>query len=116
MPVAPLTVSVELPQLSVTDKTGAVGMVVGAVVTELLAALVQPAMVCVTVNVPVVVIVLGLMVDPSLHVIVAPVARPVAVITELPQLFTTVKTGAVGIAVGAVVTALLAALVQPPTV
>ena len=84
--------------------------------TELLAALVHPPTVCVTVKVPAVVIVLGLPVPPSLHVSVAPRVTAVAVIVELPQLFTTVKTGAVGIAVGAVVTELLAALVQPPTV
>ena len=35
---------------------------------------------------------------------------------ELPQLFTTVNTGAAGTGSGAVVTELLTGLVQPPTV
>ena len=60
-------------------------------------------------------IVLGLPVPPSLHVSVVP-AGVLTERVELPQLFTTDKTGAAGIAVGAVVTELLAALVQPPTV
>lgn len=49
VPVTPVAVSVEFPQLSATVKTGADGMGIGAVVTELLARLVQPPTVCVTV-------------------------------------------------------------------
>ena len=63
---------------------------------------------------PAVVTVLGLPAPASLHVSV-PVA-PVAVIVELPQLLTTVNTGAAGTGNGAVVTELLVRLVQPPVV
>ena len=50
-PVKPLAVIVELPQLFVTAKVGAAGAV-GFAVTELLAGLTQPLIVCVTVNEP----------------------------------------------------------------
>ena len=63
---------------------GAGGAAVGFAVTWLLAALVQPFTVCVTVKVPVVTV-LGLPVPPSLHVKVP--VTPLAVITEEPQLF-----------------------------
>lgn len=105
---------VELPQLFTTVNTGATGTDNGAVVTELLTRLVQPPTVCVTVYVPAVVTVLGLPVPASLQVNVP--VTPVAVIVELPQLSTTVNTGAAGTGNGAVVTELLTRLVQPPAV
>ena len=49
VPVTPLAVSVELPQLFTTAKVGALGTAVGAAVTELLDKLVQPLIVWVTV-------------------------------------------------------------------
>ena len=49
VPVTPLAVSVELPQLLATAKVGALGTAVGAAVTLLLLALIQPATVCLTV-------------------------------------------------------------------
>ena len=49
VPVTPEAVMVELPQLFVTDKVGAGGMVKGAAVTVLLEALVHPFTVWVTV-------------------------------------------------------------------
>ena len=49
VPVKPLAVSVELPQLLTTAKVGAPGTAVGAAVTLLLLALLQPPTVCVTV-------------------------------------------------------------------
>ena len=49
VPVKPLAVSVELPQLFTTAKVGAPGTAVGAAVTLLLFALIQPDTVCLTV-------------------------------------------------------------------
>ena len=102
------------PGCTDTVAVGAAGNATGAAVTELLIILVHPPTVCVTVYVPAVVTVLGLPVPASLQVSV-PVA-PVAVMVELPQLFTTVNTGAAGTGNGAVFTELLTGLVQPPTV
>ena len=90
---------------------GAAGIAVGAVITVLLAALKHPLIVCVTVNVAVVVTVLGLPDPTSLQLRVPVTALTVRI--EFPQLLITDKTGAVGIALGAVVTVLLAGLVQP---
>ena len=49
VPVTPLAVMVELPQLLTTAKVGALGTAVGAAVTLLLFALIQPATVWLTV-------------------------------------------------------------------
>ena len=114
VPVTPVAVMIELPQLFVTVNTGAAGTGRGAAFTVLLARLVQPPVVCVTVYGPGMVTVLGLPLPPSLQVNVP--VTPVAVMVELPQLSTTVSTGAAGTGNGAVVTALLLILVQPPTV
>lgn len=114
VPVTPVAVITELPQLSVTVRTGAAGIDMGAAFIVLLFTLVQPPAVCVTVYVPVVVTVLGFPVPPSLHTSVP--VTPVAVMIELPQLFTTVSTGAAGTGNGDAVTVLLTALGQPPTV
>ena len=97
VPVAPVTVSVDVPsQLFVTASVGAGGGFCGAAVTELLAALVHPPTVWVTVNVPGALTVLGLAaVLPSLQVSV-PVA-PVTVRVDVPsQLFVTASVGAGG--------------------
>ena len=84
-------------------------MVIGFAVTELLAGLVQPVTVCVTVNVPDVTV-RGLPLPPSLQV--SEPVKPDAVMVELPQLFTTAKVGA-GDKIGFAVTELLAGLTQP---
>ena len=49
VPVTPVAVMVDVPQLLITLNTGALGIVLGFAVTELLVALVQPLEVCVTV-------------------------------------------------------------------
>ncbi len=49
VPVTPVAVIVELPQLLMTFNTGALGIAFGLAVTELLLALVHPLDVCVTV-------------------------------------------------------------------
>lgn len=97
-----------------TVAAGVAGNATGTVVTELLFRLVQPPTVCVTAYVPAVVTVLGLPVPASLQVSVP--VTPVAVMVELPQLFATDNTGAAGTGNGAVVTALLLVLEQPPVV
>ena len=114
VPVTPLAVITEFPQLFTTLSTGAVGTGKGAVVTELLDILVHPPEVWFTEIVVAVVNVLGLPVPPSLQVSV-PVTL-LAVTVELPQLFTTDNTGADGTGKGAVVTVLLVILGQVPTV
>jgi len=87
-----------VPQLSTTVTTGADGIAFG-VATPLPEGLVQPFTVCATVYVPAVVTVIDEVVAPLLHN-KEPV-NDVAVNIELPQLFTTVTTGADGIACGA---------------
>ena len=101
-----------MPQLSTTDTTGADGIACGAA-TPLTEGLVQPFNVCVTEYVPAVVTVIDEVVAPLLHNN-EPV-KDVAVNVELPQLFTTVTTGADGIAFGAA-TPLPGRLVHPFTV
>ena len=49
VPVTPVAVIVDVPQLLMTLNTGALGTAVGFAVTELLLALVHPFDVCVTV-------------------------------------------------------------------
>ena len=49
MPVTPVAVIVEVPQLLMTVNNGALGTTVGLAVTELLLVLVHPFDVCVTV-------------------------------------------------------------------
>ncbi|ALD21340.1 hypothetical protein AM218_09080 [Hymenobacter sp. DG25A] len=111
-----VAVTVELSQLFTTPSTGAAGVGLGAGVMELLAGLIQPFTVCLTVSAVVDVTVRGLPEPPSLQVSVLPATRLVAVTVELSQLLTTPSTGAAGVGLGAGVTELLAGLVQPFTV
>jgi len=108
-PVKDVAVNVELPQVFTTVTTGADGIAFGAA-TPLPEGLVHPFTVWVTVNVPAVVTVMDEVVAPLLHN-KEPV-KDVAVNIELPQLSTTVTTGADGIAFGAA-TPLPEGLVQP---
>jgi hypothetical protein len=109
-PVNDVAVNIELPQLSTTDTVGAAGIAFGAA-TPLPEGLVQPFNVCVTEYVPAVVTVIEDEVIASVLHNKEPV-KDVAVNIELPQLFTTVTTGADGIACGAA-TPLPEGLVQP---
>ena len=97
-PVNNVAVNVELPQLFTTVTTGADGIACGAA-TPLPEGLVQPFTVCEAVYIPGVVTVIDEVVAPLLHNN-EPV-KDVAVSVELPQLFTTVTTGADGITFGA---------------
>mgnify|MGYP000161827994 CR=1 FL=1 len=89
----PKTVSVDDPQLSVTDTDGAAGTANGDAVPEP-AALVHPPTVCVTVYVPAVVTVIDAVVSPVDHNKFV----PVAVNVDDPQLSVTVTVGADGAA------------------
>ena len=84
VPVTPLAVITDEPQLFWTVNVGAGGADVGAAVTLLLGTLVHPPTVCVAVKLPDVTV-LGLPVPPSLHVSVP--VTPLAVIIDDPQLF-----------------------------
>jgi hypothetical protein len=108
VPVTPVAVNNELPQLFTTVTPGADGTNLGAA-TPVPAELVHPLTVCVTVNVPAELTVINEVVAPLLHKNVPEV--PVAVNTELPQLLATVTTGA-SVVTGAAIP-LPAALVQP---
>ena len=110
-PVKDVAVNIELPQLFTTVTTGADGITFGAAI-PVPEGLVQPFTVCVTEYVPDVVTVMDEVVAPLLHN-KEPV-KDVAVNIELPQLSTTVTTGADGIAFGAV-TPLPEGLVHPFT-
>ena len=107
-PVKPEAVKSELPsQLFVTPTVGAAGVFLGAGVTELLALLVQPFTVWVTVRAAVEVTVRGLPLPPSLQVSVP--VNPEAVTVDVPlQLSCTSNTGATGLFFGAAVAASLA--------
>jgi hypothetical protein len=94
---------VEVPQLSTTDIVGADTFEFNGAAAPLPDELVHPFTVCVTVYVPAIVSVMGEVVAPLLHN-KEPV-NDVAVNIELPQLFSTVTTGADGIAFGAATTA-----------
>jgi len=109
-PPTPVAVNSELPQLLITDIPGADGIGVGAAV-PLAAGLEQPSTVWVTVYVPAVVTVIELVVSPVLHNI-DPVA-PVAVSTELPQLFVTSTAGASTVEIKGAAVSLPSALVHP---
>jgi hypothetical protein len=111
-PVKPVAVNTELPQLLLTDTTGAAGIAIGAAVS-LANELAHPLTVCETVYEPDVVVVRELVVSPVLHKI-EPVT-PVAVNSELPQLLTTDIPGADGIGIGAAIP-LATGLEQPSTV
>src|SRR4029078_4959676 len=111
-PVKDVAVNIELPQLSTTDTVGADGIAFG-VATPLPGRLVHPFSVCVTLYVPAVVTVIDEVVAPLLHN-KEPV-KEFAVSVEVPQLSTTVTTGADGIAFGAAIP-LPEGLVQPFTV
>ena len=113
VPVKPVAVSVELPQLLATVTPGAAGVAFGAAMPEP-AALIQPFTVCVTVYVPALFTVIEDVVAPVLHNKVAPAAAVVDKVV-VPQLFTTVTTGAAGVAFGAAMPE-PAVLVQPFTV
>ena len=101
----------ELPQLFVTDTTGADGVDFGAD-TPVPGALVQPSIVAVTVYVAASFTVMDEPVSPLLHC-----NEPVALVdnTELPQLFVTDTTGADGVDFGTDVP-LPDSLVHPSTV
>ena len=109
-PVTPVAVNSELPQLLITDIPGADGTGAGDAV-PLAAGLEQPSSVWITSYVPAVVTVIELVVSPVLHNI-DPVA-PVAVSTELPQLFVTSTSGASTVEGTGAAIALPAALVHP---
>src|SRR6185436_17939173 len=111
-PVKDVAVNIELPQLFTAVTTGADGIAFGAA-TPLPEGLVHPFTVWVTVYVPAVATVMDEVVAPLLHN-KEPV-NDVAVSVELPQLFTTVTTGADGISLGAA-TPLPGRLVHPFTV
>lgn len=111
-PVKLPAVNTELPQLFITDTVGVVGIAFGAEV-PVAAELVHPFKVCVTVYAAALVTVIEVVVALLLHNN-DPVKLP-AVSTELPQLFTTVITGLVGIAFGED-TPVPAALIHPFTV
>jgi hypothetical protein len=113
-PVNPDAVRTELVQLLVTSTTGTVteDPPIGAAV-PLPSSLTHPFIVCVTVYTPGVVTVTGFVVAPLLHNKVP--LTPVAVNTELPQLFATLTEGVAGIALGTAAP-LPALLVQPLTI
>ena len=96
VPVTPDAVTVELPQLSTTAKLGAAGTAKGFAVTLLLLVEIQLPTVCVTVIDVDVKKFLGLPLPRSLQFKVP--VTPDAVTSELPQLFTTAKVGAAGVA------------------
>ena len=98
--------------MSTTDTVGAAGIACGAA-TPLPEGLVQPFSVCVTVYVPAVVTVMDEVVAPLLHNKEPP--NEPAVNVELPQLFSTVTTGADGMSFGAA-TPLPEELLHPFTV
>lgn len=106
----PDVVKVEFPQLFTTVTTGVVGTVKGAAVPEP-GVLAHPPTVCVTVYAPAD--------ETVIDGVEAPVDHnkfvPVAVNTELPQLFTTETTGAEGTTKGAAVPVAIA-LTHPATV
>lgn len=87
----PVAVNTELPHPSTPETVGDEGIALGAAVT-VAGALVQPPTICVTVYEPAV--------ETVIVAVVAPVDQrrlvPVAVSTELPQLFVAVTTGAEG--------------------
>lgn len=96
-----------------TLTVGAVGVVLGAGVIELLAPLVHPLTVWVTVRDVVELTVRGFPLPPSLQLRVAPLTRPVAVMVDVPShLSSLLRVGAAGVVFGAGVTELLAALVH----
>ena len=111
-PLYPDVDNIELPQLFTTVTLSVDGIAFGAA-TPLREGLVHPFTVCVTVYVPAVATVIDEVVAPLLHNN-EPV-NDVAVSVELPQLFTTVTTGADGITFGAA-TPLPGRLVHPFTV
>ncbi len=109
VPVKPVAVNTELPQLSITVTPGVTGMAIGAAVA-MANELLHPSTTCNKVYDPAVGDVIELVVCPVLHN-KEPVT-PVAVKTELPQLLLTDIPGAAGVGLGAEV-ALAGALEQP---
>lgn len=95
LPVVPLAVNSELPQLFITVTPGETGIALGVAVA-LPDALMQPPTVCVTVYVAAVVDVIDAVVSPVLQCKFVPIEFN----TELPQLSITVTTGAKGIGLG----------------
>ena len=90
------------------------GIVIGAAVTELLAELVHPFSVCVTVYAPAAATMCGLSMPASLQVTLAPLAKPDAVKVDVPlQLLTTAAVGADGVVGWAPIVPLAAADMQP---
>ena len=109
VPVTPVAVNTELPQLSTTVTSGVSGMTFGAAIA-LANELVHPPIDCDKVYIPAVGNVMELVVSPVLHD--NDPVTPVAVKTELPQLLLTDMPGAAGVGLGADVT-LAAGLEQP---
>jgi hypothetical protein len=95
-PVKPEAVNTELPQLLTTLTAGVATAAFTGAAMPLPGALVHPFTVCVTVYVPAVLTVMDVVVAPVLHN--NDPVKPVAVNTELPQLFTTDTAGAAGTA------------------
>ena len=112
-PVKPEAVNTELMQLLVTLTEGAATEELSGAAVPLPAPLMHPFTVCVTVYTSAIVTVIGFVVAPLLHSNVP--LTPVAVNTELPQLFVTLTEGVAGIVLGAVIP-LPAVLVHPFTV
>ena len=109
VPVKPVAVNTELPQLSITVTPGVTGVAFGAAVAPD-NELVHPSTVCDTVYVPAVSTVMALVVSPVLHA--NDPVTPVAVNKELSQLLLTDISGADGVSLGAAV-ALASGLEQP---
>ena len=101
VPVTPVAVNTELPQLFTTFIPGVSTIKVTGAAFVLAAAPVQPSTVCDTVYVPSFVTVMELVVSPVLHN--NDPLIPVAVNNELPQLLTTDTSGAEGMGLGVAV-------------
>lgn len=101
VPVNPVAVNTELPQLFSTFTTGAGTDAVMGSAIPFITALVHPLTVCDTPYVPATATVIDGVISPVLHNKVP--VYPTAVSTELPQLFTTETAGAEGTGLGAAV-------------
>ena len=101
VPVTPVAVKTELPQLFITLSSGASVIGINGAAVALAAILVHPSTVCDTVYIPPVVTVIELAVSPLLHNKVP--VTPVAVNKELPQLLTTDIPGVGGTDLGATI-------------
>ena len=109
-PAKPVAVNAELSQLLTTDTIGAEGTAFGAAI-PLPSGLVHPSTVCVTIYVPGAVTIMDDVVSPVLHNKLP--VNSEAVNKELPQLFTTVTTGATPKLLDGAATPLPGTLVHP---